>query len=442
MRRWRTTGLVLLLCLILVGSIACSPLGDKGEVIQQPTEVVRGDLTFGVSGSGTIDVSSDARIAFGTGGRIDKIYVKEGDRVDQGEALAKLDTDDLELALTQAEVARAQAQLAQTQAQLAVTQAEVALEQAKFNLDRMEDVKEAKDDIEEAEWELKIAEERLKASYKLGDEYESSYWRTQVLLAQAEIAQAQADLAELLAEDEYASLIVDEVKIKVLQVKAAEQSLEQAEQSVTAAEQALKQTDQSLEYAQRQLEKATITAPFAGLIASVDAKEGDIVPSPSFSPSPIFYLVDLSSMELVMTVDEIDIPDVRLNQRVIIELDALPDAEFEGQVTFISSLPSPQAGIVLYEVKITFDVHSGLEPKMGMSADADIIISGRNNILLVPNRAIFEDEQGNTVVKVPVNEQIEERVVVTGISDGFDTEIVSGLSEGETVIVETVTKAG
>ena len=71
-----------------------------------------------------------------------------------------------------------------------------------------------------------------------------------------------------------------------------------------------------------------------------------------------------------------------------------------------------------------------------MSATADIVISERINVLLVPSRAITQDSQGNPIVKIMVGEQIQERPVVTGISDGFETEIAGGLSEGETVVIE------
>ncbi len=96
--------------------------------------------------------------------------------------------------------------------------------------------------------------------------------------------------------------------------------------------------------------------------------------------------------------------------------------------------------MVVYEVKISFDVPEDYGLKAGMSASADIVIDERSNILLVPSRAITQDSQGNPVVKVVFNEQIEERPVVTGISDGFDTEIVSGLSEGDVVVIETKAK--
>ena len=73
--------------------------------------------------------------------------------------------------------------------------------------------------------------------------------------------------------------------------------------------------------------------------------------------------------------------------------------------------------------------------KIGMSATTDIILDERSNVLLVPDLAISQDSQGNPIVYVMVNEQIEQRSVVTGISDGFQTEILDGLDEGEVVLV-------
>ena len=80
MRRLGKIGVLLLLCLALAGSVAC---GSDGEAEAEPqlVEVVRGDLTFTVSGSGNIRVTTEARLAFGSGGKVDKIYFEEGDEV-------------------------------------------------------------------------------------------------------------------------------------------------------------------------------------------------------------------------------------------------------------------------------------------------------------------------------------------------------------------------
>jgi len=92
--------------------------------------------------------------------------------------------------------------------------------------------------------------------------------------------------------------------------------------------------------------------------------------------------------------------------------------------------------VVLYNVKIGFDVPQGSGLKVGMSATADITTNERGGVLLVPDRAIKQDSQGNSIVWVMVDEQIEARPVVIGISDGFQTEIIDGLDEGEIVAIE------
>jgi RND family efflux transporter MFP subunit len=410
MRKGKIIG-VLLLCLALAGSIACNPFGgDEEEASQQLVEVVRGDLAISVSGSGNIEVSDEGKLAFGVGGRIDRIYVEEGDSVTKGDVLASLDTDDLELALTQAKVAL-------TQAEIAVGTANVTLRTARHSLDEAQDIytwpeiKVAEADVDDAEAFLEYV-------------LEKGLPTTTVAYAQARLDAAEAVLDAMIYDYD-----TEEVAIKKMEVAVAEQSLELSQLS-------LEQAQQSLEYAQEQLGEATITAPFDGVIAKIYNEEEDVIPPPALASQVIIYLVDLSTMELNVEVDEIDIPEVEPGQRAIINVDALPGVEFEGEVFTISPVAKEEAGVILYDVKVGFNVPEGSGLKVGMSAEADIVLVGRSDVLLVPSRAITEDSEGNPIVMVVVNGQTEERRVVVGVSDGIDTEIVSGLSEGEVVVIE------
>jgi len=467
MRKWRIMA-AFLLCLILAGVTACNAFGDGEETTQQVVEVARGDLTVIVSGSGNIETSRDARLSFGSGGRIDRIYVEKGDEVSQGQVLAELDTDALELAKTQAEVALTQAELALTQAQLnqqtaeynlkntrdtkdtlelALLNAQINLRNAEHHLDETRDIytwpeiEVAQDDVDDwkafldylmlmgAEQEsLDYAQARLDAAESTLDAMRKSYDTEEVAIAKLQVeaavmaeAQAQKNLDEL----------IEDITIMELQLETAKASVEQAQESVALAR-------ESLDQAQKQLDEATIIAPIDGVVASLSAEEGDIIPSPTMSPQPVIYLIDPTGLELVVEIDEIDVPEVKLGQEVIIELDALPDTEFEGVVTIIYPLATEVGGVVLYDVKIELDVPEDSGIKVGMSASADIILANQINVLLVPDRAIIEDSEGRTIVNVMVNEQIEERTVEIGISDGFDTEIISGLREGEIVLIERV----
>ncbi|MFC1974535.1 efflux RND transporter periplasmic adaptor subunit, partial [Chloroflexota bacterium] len=389
---------------------------------------------------GNIEVSKDTELAFGSGGRVDKIYVEEGDEVSKGDILAKLETDDLELAVTQAEVT--------------VAQGEVDLQTAKNNLEKakdlyiLEDIKLAKADVDEAEKYLENALDKIDEYLPVdehGDYPDLLEWilegdfpqQKELIHAWSRLNAAKDTLDAMLSgSDPY------EVALSKQQIAAAEQSLEHARQSVELTRQSLKLAQlspelarQSLERAQKQLDEATVIAPFNGIIASVYVDEGDVIPPPTMVSTMIFHLVDLTSLELKVEVDEIDMPEVKLGQRVTIEVDALPDFPLEGEVTLISPIAKEEGGVVIYEVKVSFNVPEGSGIRYGMSADANVVITERSNVLLVPDRAIGEDSEGNPVVTVMVGEQTEERMVVIGLSDGFDTEIVSGLSGGEVVVV-------
>ncbi len=362
MKRWKIIA-VLLLCLALAGSVACSPFGGRGdeEFTGQLFEVVLGDLTVSVSGSGSIAVSDEADLTFGSSGKVDEIYVEEGDEVSDGEVLAKLDTSALELALTEAEAAIKQAEAEKAQA--------------------------------EADWK-----------------------------------QAEYDLKELKRQNIHGSRRT----VAELKLEAAELSLEAAELQIEAASLQLVATEQAVAEAQKKLDEATITVLFVGVVADVYVRAGDTVSS----TTTILHLIDLTTMQLNVELDEIDIPDISLGQKAVIELDALPTLNLEGRVTSIHPVPTVESGVVLYEVEIDFAVPRDSGLRVGMSAEADIIISERSDVLLVPERAIEQDSQGNPIVYVMVGEEIEERSVVVGITDGFQTEIVSGLEEGEVVVVE------
>jgi len=475
MRRWTTAG-VLLLSLLLAGVTGCNPLGEAEETTQQLADVIRGDLIVSVSGSGNIEASDEARLSFGSGGRLDKIHVEEADVVKKGEVLAELDTDTLELAKNQAEVALTQAEVALTQAELtrqtaeynlenildtesalelALFQAQIDVRTAEHYVDETRDIytwpdiETAQEDVDEAKAYVDYASDRLEDA---GSTEAEAQWLATLAYAQARLVAAEAKLdakiksydteevaiakmqlqvAEMAETEAQKNLdeLAEDIDMQELQIAAAKESVKQAEQSVALAQESLKET-------QRQLDEAIITTPIDGVVASVTAEEGDIIPSPSMSPKPVIYLIDPGVVELIVEVDEIDIPEVMLGQEAIIELDALPDAEFLGVVAVIYPVPTEVGGVVLYNVKIELDVPEDSGIKVGMSASADIILAEQSNVLLVPDRAISKDSEGRTIVKVMVNEQVEERPVVIGLSDGFDTEVISGLNEGEKISIE------
>ena len=477
MKRKLIVGLILSVVLLaLLGTTACDSMGGQGTVSQQQVEVARGDLTLSVTGNGKIETSREARLTFGSAGKVDRILVAEGDRVMAGDVLASLDTSTLELAVNQAQMALTQAEVALTQAQLAeetvdynlentrnsegslnlaLLNAQIALDTARANLNAgitavdfnsvlaelnkaqtwYDSVKIMAQDTSRTsiDWDLALlnAQENLDIAQANYDNALAGYDSRQVNLMKKQVA--AAELSVVLAQKNIDDLDKS-VALQELQLVSAEQSVMQAEQAVELAR-------QNLADVQRQLDEATIIAPFDGVVAVVLAEEGDIIPSPSMAPKTIIQMINPDYLELVIEVDEIDIPLVVLEQKAAVSLDALPDKEFAGIVTAVYPVPVEVGGVVLYKVKISLENTDDSGIKVGMSASADIVAEKHENVLMVPSRAITRNDQGQTIVKVMVNDQAQEREVVVGLDDGLRTEIVSGVSEGETVIYEIRVKS-
>ena len=253
---------------------------------------------------------------------------------------------------------------------------------------------------------------------------------------------ARLDAPSLESSVEMAEL---QVEIAEAQVRAARAQYEKAQDLPGVDEDAAKVSweiarlnleiaELSLESAELNLEKAVIVAPFDGVVADTSITEGKEISTATLA-TPAISLVDTSEIEMPGFIDEIDIAMVQPGQEANILLDALPDEEVKGEVAFISPVGTIRAGVVSYGTTITLE-NPVAELRDGMSATAEIIIERRDDVLFVPNRAIRGTLENPTVL-VLVDEQEEEREITLGLTDGINTEVLSGLEEEEKVILPT-----
>jgi len=252
--------------------------------------------------------------------------------------------------------------------------------------------------VEMAELQVEIAEEQVKA------------------------ARAQYEIAEINLDEPPPTVSEDVLE---LQVDIAKASWETAKLNLEIAE-------LSLESAKLNLEKAVIVAPFDGVVADISITEGKEISTATLA-TPAISLVDTSEIEMRGFIDEIDIAMVQLGQEANIILDALPDEEVKGEVAFISPVGTILAGVVSYDTTITLE-NPVAELRDGMSATAEVIIERRDDVLFIPNRAIRVSLE-NPMVVVFVDGQQEEREITLGLTDGINTEVLSGLEEGEEVVL-------
>jgi len=197
----------------------------------------------------------------------------------------------------------------------------------------------------------------------------------------------------------------------------------------------------NLDKAKQDLLKTEIIAPFDGTVVSVDVKVNDQLSPFDYASKPAVHLVDTKTIRMKGIIDEIDITRVSVGQPAIIKVDALPGRDLKGSVRFVSPFGTLQSGVVNFPVEIYMDKDENTEGlRGGLTATADIITGLRENVLQVPNRAI-KGLAGDYWVDVVTNASTaatEKRPVKTGLQNKKSTEIISGLKEGEKVLIEAI----
>ena len=185
----------------------------------------------------------------------------------------------------------------------------------------------------------------------------------------------------------------------------------------------------NFQIAKKNLEDTTLKAPFSGLITDISVKPGDYVNS----GSEVAYIIDDSSYEIEVAVNEIDSLEIKIGQEVIIIMDAFPGREFSGRVREIHNYTQNVNGVVTLPVTVQLD-KADKQFKSGFSTLVEIIVGKAENKLLVPISAILDRKGQQMVVKVVDNKPVF-TPVKAGFSDGVYTAIEEGLAEGEEIVI-------
>jgi len=355
--------------------------------------VERGDLARVVVATGKIQPLSKVEIKSKASGIVKKLYVDYGDRVKAGQVLAELDKVQLE-----ANVREAQANLQAAQA--ALEAANSTLERNKVDAEGP-DVPFLKSNMERAE---NMYKDGL-ISKSLAEDAEKNYQLAlnRQMSAQRNIAVSRAEMAKAEAQ--------------VSQSKAA------------------------LERVEEDLRNSTIVSPIDGLVLSRDVNVGDAVSSILVLGSQATLLMtlgDVSEVYVQGRVDEADIGKVYLNQPARIVVESFKEKKFVGKVTKISPLGKEKDNVTTFEVRVSIQNSTG-ELKANMSANAEILLEEKKNVLMAPEAAMIYDKDRNASIELPdAKAQNGKRKVAVklGISNGVKTELLAGLSEGQQVILQ------
>jgi HlyD family secretion protein len=222
---------------------------------------------------------------------------------------------------------------------------------------------------------------------------------------------------------------------------SAQAALAVSRADIAKAEADVAQSRAALDNAEEDLRNSTIVSPIDGLVLSRDVNVGDAVSSILILGSqatPIMTLGDVSEVYVQGKVDEADIGKVYLGQAARIVVESFKDKKFTGKVTKISPLGKEKDNVTTFEVRVSIQ-NSTLELKANMSANAEILLEEKKNVLMIPEAALIYDKDRNAQAEIPdaKGENGKRKVPVKlGISNGVKTEILQGLNEKQQVILQ------
>jgi HlyD family secretion protein len=388
---WGGVGVGIVL-LIAVGVIAAKSGGTKIDP-SKLAKVEKGDLAKSVVATGKVTPITKVEVKSKASGIVKKLLVDYGDHVKQGQLLAQLDKVEIE------------AQVAQSKA---------ALEAAQANLTSSEaDYERAKVDAEGPDVPpLKRAYDRAAGMAKDG------------VVSQSSLDDAEKNYTMAVNKQNVAKAQVTVLKAKIAQSQAV-----------------VAEDDANLKQLEEQLSYTDIVSPIDGIVLSRDVEMGDAVSSIlvlGSSATLVMTLGDTSEVYVKGKVDESDIGKVYLGQPARIKVESFKDKTFEGKVTKISPMGVEKDNVTTFEVRVSIQ-NPGGELKAEMTANAEIILDEHKNVLQIPEGAIIYDKDKKASVEVPdpKGKEGKDKVAVNiGISNGAKTEVLSGLKEGQEVVLQ------
>ncbi|HUI83909.1 MAG TPA: efflux RND transporter periplasmic adaptor subunit [Candidatus Binatia bacterium] len=428
MKKWKKSALIVAVVVAMLAIVGFTvQQSRKGVVKVQTGKVVREDLTAIVTASGEIKPKVYVNIGANVQAKITRLYVKEGDRVKQGQLLVTLDN------------IQSAADVAATDAMLSASRTDAVAAQAAVNT--------AKADLKQAEAE----NERATLDYD----------RSKALYDAKLIAKADYDTKK--AAFDTASAQLGQARAKLAQAKA----------NLDSAQVHIGQNAATLRRVSDVLSKTEYRAPFDGVITNLPVREGEtVVPGIQNAPgSTLMTVADTSVITAEVKVDESDVVNVQLGQKAEVSIDAMPTQKFRGVVseiggnallrsTGVSTAQTTSSGQEAKDFKVVIalqDPPANLHP--GLSATARITTARRSGALAIPIQALTirergdlspeKNRKGSVQAAIPAGNPKEELQgvfvlrnskdavfvpVITGISGSTDIEVTSGLKEGDEIV--------
>jgi RND family efflux transporter MFP subunit len=386
----------------------------KDKAAPVPTgKIERGPVRQAVSSSGKVVSNLDVEIKCKASGEVIRLPFDVSQEVKKGDLLLELDPRD-----EQQRVRQAEATVRASQAKLVNARESLALAQETLKTDR-----------QRAESALTAAQAQARDARAKAD-------RTRELQAKKLASLEETETAETAAAQ--AAAVAESAAARIEELRSQARTLEQARQQIRIAE-AQVDTDQvSLDLARQRLTETRVVSPLDGVVTQRAVQIGQIISSGISNVgggTTALVVSDLSRIFVLAAVDESDIGLVRPGQRVKVTVDAFRSREFAGEVQRISPRGVNVSNVVTFEVKVEVTAPDKGLLRPEMTANVEILIDERADALLAPADALFRRSGRTWATVVAPDGTRTDREVATGIGDGRRTEVLSGLAEGDAVLL-------
>ncbi|MEB3204965.1 MAG: efflux RND transporter periplasmic adaptor subunit [Candidatus Sericytochromatia bacterium] len=400
MTRRKIWGAGLAVVLVGGGIAAAWPRALEAEV----TEVRQGSVIEAIYATGTVTARRSSGMRVRVAGTVRQLPVPVGSRVAAGATVVALEAAEPRRAVAEAEAALAQAEAA---AQQAARQLDVLVRGA-----RPEELTQAQAALNQARVDLRGAQLDLDRAERLS----GSGATTPVVLEQAQQRREAATARVRSAE----------AQLDLLRKGTRGEQVQGARAAVRASEAVVRQRRVQLERARAGVGDYVLAAPFGGVVAALDVREGDMVTA----GSRVAQLVDPTDFEIRTAIDEADILKVTAGQEAVVALDALPDATWSAHVARVAPRTDPVAKTA--EVALRLDAPPGRLME-GLTASVNLVTAKRSG-LVVPAAALVRQERATWVWTVAADGRLATASVKPGASSGETVEITGGLEAGTRVV--------
>jgi len=449
---------IVVLAILLVGGYfivlpqIASASSSSASTTYTTSAAALGNITTSVSGTGNVRPKQTTVIKWQTSGTIASVSVSKGDTVAPGAVLSSLDASTVPVSIISAQVDLSTAKKnlesilnnSQTRAdaQAALVQAQIDLKTAQDNSASMEYQRVSQDTIDIAKASVMIAQDDLvkaQAAFdrvqknQSGPDYKVNYANALSMLSSAKIKLQSAEYQVSYLEDLPNLKNVALVNAELAQAEATLASAQQAWDLVKngADPDSVAAAQAKVAAAQLTVNQAEVTAPFSGTITDVYAETGTLVASATSA----FQIEDLSKLLVDVSVSEVDITGVQLDQPATITFDAISSKTYNGKVTNIASSGTVSSGSVNFTVTVEI-TDPDEQIKSGMSASVDIVVNELTNVLVVPTSSL-RTVGSNRVVYVLQNNQAVAVTVTLGASADTTSQVLTGsLKQGDLIILD------